>query len=448
MVRRILLFGILIVYLCFALPTFSAAGTNVLFILDASGSMWGQVDGVAKIKTAREALSKLLTDIPPETNLGLLSYGLFSKDSCDDVHYVVSMGPNNQKAISDFINKINPKGKTPIAGALKMAGSQLEHIKGQKHIVLISDGIETCSGDPCKIAGELAKKGINVKIHVVGFDVAAKEREQLKCIAKAGGGRYFNADSTAGFKEAVIAVKEEVKVAEAKPEPKPKPKEYFRDDFNGEELGEHWEVINPDPDAFIVEDGSLLMLSFGNSPHLDSGKVPNIVKLSTPLPEGDWTLSAAIDVTFQTGKERPFIGLYQDEKNYLIVQPKAFVDNGFLIFYIVAWKVSNGRKSTFNHLLINADRKGSGVLKDEAGSQIQQPIEMRLVKQGRKYRPGIRWTLIDKKTKKPQTKWIDLPEFSMLRLKGVPAVGIYQWKKSTGESNIAVDWVKVEVMEK
>ena len=443
MIRQFFLFIVLIVYLCFALPAFGAAGTNVLFILDASGSMWGQVDGVAKIKTAREALSKLLTDIPPETNLGLLSYGLFSKDSCDDVHYVVSIGANNQKAISDFINKINPKGKTPIAGALKMAGSHLEHIKGQKHVVLISDGIETCSGDPCKIAGELAKKGINVKIHVVGFDVAAQERQQLECIARAGGGRYFNADSTTGFKEAVAAVKKEVQATKAKP------KEYFRDDFDGDELADHWEVVNPDPDAFIVEDGGLIILSSGNSTHLDSGKVPNIFKLTTPLPKGDWTLSAAIDVAFQTTLERPFIGLYQDEKNYLIVQPKTQTAHGInLQMEIEAWKVSNGKKSTFTQNLIWATKKGSGVFAEEAKLQIQQPIQMRLVKQGRKYRAGIRWTVIDKETKKPKTTWVDLSEFTMLRQKGVPTVGIYQWTGSNGETNISVDWVKIEVPEK
>jgi len=446
MVRKFFLFIALIVYLCFALPVFSAAGTNVLFILDASGSMWGQVDNVAKIKTAREALNKLLMDIPKETNLGLLSYGLFSKVSCDDVHYVVSIGANKQKAISDFISKINPKGKTPIAGALKMAGSHLENIKGEKHIVLISDGIETCGGDPCHVAGELTKKGINVKIHVVGFDVADKERKQLECIAKAGGGRYFNADSTAGFKEAVMAVKEEVKVAEAKPEPKPKPKEYFRDDFNGEELGEHWEVLNPNPDGFIVEDGKLLMVS-GTAGSMAEETVENMFKLSKKMPKGDWIMTAEFTVDFQTGFERPFIALYQDAENYIEVQAAiaAHSSSGTLVYGVmdlVGKKVSKGAKKELKGRAWNWGDKPSktGLFRDNAKS-IQQPIQLRLTKKGRGYFPELMLAGAD------EPKWVGVGKFTLLRSKGTLVVGIYQDKKTSAETTASIDWLKIETLE-
>ena len=71
------------------LPLSSSAGTNLIFIVDGSNSMWGQVDGVAKIETARLALTNLVNEIPNETHVGLMSYGIFSKDSCDDVHLLV-----------------------------------------------------------------------------------------------------------------------------------------------------------------------------------------------------------------------------------------------------------------------------------------------------------------------------------------------------------------------
>jgi len=440
MIRQILLSIGMVAALCFVSPAFANAGTSVLFILDASGSMWGQVDGVAKIQTAREALSKLLTDIPPETNLGLLSYGLFSKDSCDDVHYVVSVGADKQKAVNDFISKINPKGKTPIAGALNMAGSHLEHIKGQKHIVLISDGIETCGGDPCKVAGELTQKGIDVKIHVVGFNVAANEREQLECIAKAGGGRYFNADSTAGFKDAVAAMKEEVKAAPAAPEPK----EYFRDDFNGEELGEHWEVLNPNPDMFIVEDGKLLIVS-GAGGSMAEETVENMFRLSTKIPSGDWIMTAQFTVDFQTGIERPFIALYQDAKNYIEVQAaiSAHSTGGTLVYGtmdLAGKKVSKGEEKNLKTQVWDWGYKTkTGLFKDNV-KFIEQPILLRLTKKGRSYFPELMFAGAE------EPKWYGVGNFTLLRMNGALAVGIYQTQKTNSETTATIDWVKIETL--
>ena len=445
MIRRILVSMSLGASLCLALPAFSVAGSNILFVMDASGSMWGKVDGVSKIVTARESLGKLLQEIPPEMNLGLLSYGLFSKESCDDVHYVVSIGANKQKEISDFINKINPKGKTPIAGALRMAGSHLGQIKGEKHIVLISDGIETCGGDPCQVAGELAKKGINVKIHVVGFDVAAKEREQLECIAKAGGGRYFNADSTAGFKEAVAAVKEAVKAAEAKPAPKPaEPKEYFRDDFNGEELGDHWEVLNPNPDSFIVEKGEMLMVTQAGPATLSSDKLENIVRLTKPLPKGDWTVTMKFKMGYLTGSESAYLALYQDKDNYIgaIVGSRSYYERirgANMHFY--GFKLSKGKEKRFQKPIWG----GPGGVPFNADSP-PNPYLLRLKKVGRSYIPAVKMLGIKKKDG-TESEWIEHEKFTVLRPKGNLAIGIYQSQKVPGETTANIDWIKIETPE-
>ena len=97
------------------------------------------------------------------------------------------------------------------------------------HVVLISDGIETCEGDPCKVAADLVAKGLNVRVHVVGFDVDADAREQLQCIAEAGNGMYFDAQSAQALQQAVIEVRA---VAQAEPEPEPATMtEVFRDDL-------------------------------------------------------------------------------------------------------------------------------------------------------------------------------------------------------------------------
>ena len=154
--------------------------------------------------------------------------------------------------------------------------------------MLISDGFETCEGDPCAAASNLVSQGIEIKVHAVGFDVSDEARKQLECIAEKGRGRYFQASSTQGFKEAIAEVQQ---VAQAEPAPKAlEPKEYFRDDFDGAELADHWEVLNSNPDTFIVEDGQLLIVS-ASPGSLGEDTVANLFRLNIALPKGDWVMS-------------------------------------------------------------------------------------------------------------------------------------------------------------
>lgn len=77
-------------------------------------------------------------------------------------------------------------------------------------MVLVSDGKETCQRDPCELVRDLRAQGIHVKVHVVGFDVTQEEKQQLVCIAEAGGGRYFTAQNAQDLNAALSEVKEEV----------------------------------------------------------------------------------------------------------------------------------------------------------------------------------------------------------------------------------------------
>ena len=103
--------------------------------------------------------------------------------------------------------------------------------------------------------GTRAAAGITARIHVIGFDVGENERQQLECIAKAGNGLYLTASNTDELHAAVAQVTQTVAEAE------PAWVEIFRDDFDGDYLSEDWEVLNPNPDNYIVEDGSLLTVT-------------------------------------------------------------------------------------------------------------------------------------------------------------------------------------------
>ncbi|MGD8309930.1 MAG: VWA domain-containing protein, partial [Chromatiales bacterium] len=296
------------------------AATNIVYILDASNSMWGQIDGVAKIDTAREAMGSLLGEAGAGAELGLMVYGHRSEGDCTDIELLAPLGAKTPEQIVASLGAIKPKGKTPIAGALTAAGKVFPTNDASNHIVLISDGIETCEGDPCAVAAQLVQRSINVRVHVVGFDVDDETRAQLQCIAENGNGEYFDAKNASDFKQAVQQASQTAKEPEPEPEPKPVakgPAIYFEDNFDGEDLGPDWEILNPDPDAYLVENGILTMVSADKTPATNA-EAENVLRINKPIPSGDWTMTARFVFRPQTMGETFSIGVAKDNENSLL----------------------------------------------------------------------------------------------------------------------------------
>lgn len=196
--KHILAIGLLV--LCFQANT-HAAERNVLFVLDASGSMWGQVEGKNKIQVAREVMGQAVTDLDENIDVGLMAYGHRTKGDCKDIELVSPVG-QSRTSLLEVMHGLNPKGKTPLSDSLLQAVEALRSVEGQASVVLVSDGLETCEGDPCAAAKAAVESGVNLNIHVIGFDVSDEEAEQLQCIADNGNGRYFDADNAEQLAEA------------------------------------------------------------------------------------------------------------------------------------------------------------------------------------------------------------------------------------------------------
>ncbi|MBA6411602.1 VWA domain-containing protein, partial [Parahaliea sp. F7430] len=205
-----------------ALPLAAAqAAEDVMIVYDASGSMWGQIDGVNKIVTAREVMAELVRSWPEGTNLGLIAYGHRSAGDCKDIETILT--PQQVDADS-FINKVNaiePKGKTPIADSLSQAAAELKYRDNNATVVLISDGLESCQGDPCAVAKELNALGANFTAHVVGFDLDEEGQQALSCIADNTGGIFVAASNASELQGALRQVQAEVEQKQAEPEPEP-----------------------------------------------------------------------------------------------------------------------------------------------------------------------------------------------------------------------------------
>jgi len=206
------------------LPVAAQAADDVIVVFDASNSMWGQIEGVAKIEIARDVMSDLIDDWDPATNLGLVVYGHRSTDDCSDIETVVPVGLLDAQAYKSEIEALTPRGRTPLTDAVEHAAEELSYRDNPGTVVLISDGIESCERDPCALANLLAEQGIGFTAHVIGFGLGADEDAQtLACIAENTGGLFLSAANADELTTALSEIRDVVAEQPAEPEPEPEP---------------------------------------------------------------------------------------------------------------------------------------------------------------------------------------------------------------------------------
>lgn len=181
----------------------AAASGDMILVLDASGSMWGQIDGEPKIEIARRVINDLLSSLPADRRLGLFAYGHNRKGDCADIEELAPVG-SSREMIRKAVSELNPKGKTPLSASVRMAAESLRYTEDKATVILVSDGIETCDLDPCAVGTALEEAGIDFTAHVIGFDITvATERAQLECLAANTGGRFLSAANADELTEAL-----------------------------------------------------------------------------------------------------------------------------------------------------------------------------------------------------------------------------------------------------
>ncbi len=189
--------------------------TDLAVVLDCSGSMKEHTsDGEPKIEVARRVVADLVQSIPNGLGLTFAVYGHDKRAKCRAVEVLRSADALTDAAKDDLrstVARLQPAGQTPIALALRAAGAELAKKTSQCGLVLISDGKETCHGDPAAEAAALADQlDLAFGAHVIGFDVDAEGRGQLERVATATGGKYYDARNARELTEAVIALKKEL----------------------------------------------------------------------------------------------------------------------------------------------------------------------------------------------------------------------------------------------
>ncbi|MCB1676222.1 MAG: VWA domain-containing protein [Halioglobus sp.] len=170
----------------------------VEIILDASGSMLQKHQGRRRIEIAREVLVNLTGAVIPEgTPFALRVFGHREVDSCR-TDLEEPLAPLDSARIDARLAGVQAMhlARTPLARSLQLVAQDLAAVAGQRVVVLVTDGEETCDGDPAAAIESLQASGVDVRINIVGFaidDAALKSR--FRYWADLGGGDYYDADS-------------------------------------------------------------------------------------------------------------------------------------------------------------------------------------------------------------------------------------------------------------
>jgi Ca-activated chloride channel homolog len=174
---------------------------RILFILDCSQSMSGQMNNVRKVDLAKKFLIKAVDSLASLKNVevALRAFGhqsVVPPQDCSDTRLEVPFSPIAAQEIKRKIRYLEPKGTTPIANSLAQAAKDFPPASADVRniIILITDGIEACDGDPCAVALDLKKKGIMLKPFIIGIGIDPALTKTFDCL-----GSIYNATDEQSF---------------------------------------------------------------------------------------------------------------------------------------------------------------------------------------------------------------------------------------------------------
>lgn len=174
--------------------SFASCQTDAMIVFDASGSM-GATDyslKVPRIDRVKQSMARVLPEVAPVRRLGLIVYGEGAYNDCTSIKLHLRPMRNAAGPILDIIERIDPRGRTPLTESVRLAAETLDYTTRDAVVVLLTDGEETCGGDPCKTAAGLEAAGRNLTVHVVGYRSEEGSYFKARCMAEETGGKYYS----------------------------------------------------------------------------------------------------------------------------------------------------------------------------------------------------------------------------------------------------------------
>ena len=203
----------------------TAVAVNRLVVaVDSSGSMAARSGGETKMDAAKRAAVAFLATVPSKTQVGVVAFGHRGNnkasgkaESCRAVEPIFPLAANDRAGVTRALGQIRPTGWTPLASAITTAGAFFSPstTPGAQVVYIVSDGLETCGGDPVAAARALAKSPVKAIVNIVGFDLSSADRAQLGAVAAAGGGSFVEVRSGADIARALDQIEHKASAVSA-----------------------------------------------------------------------------------------------------------------------------------------------------------------------------------------------------------------------------------------
>lgn len=155
---------------------------SIAFLLDYSGSMDQVIDSKPKIQTLKEQVGSVLEGAHPELEHGVIMFGSNPKLGCRDLVSYQYGGV----VLKDKIEKARPGtfGKTPLAQGIRQLG-KLILSRGFQTAVVLTDGGDSCNGDPCHeiqtLDRQVGLQNQKISLFLIGYDLK-DESSNLQCL--------------------------------------------------------------------------------------------------------------------------------------------------------------------------------------------------------------------------------------------------------------------------
>ncbi|WP_298746227.1 VWA domain-containing protein [uncultured Serinicoccus sp.] len=189
-------------------PEVEAVGSNhFAVVLDASGSMSAQGRGGTRMTEATSAIADFADTLPEGSTLSLRIFGhegdntdAGKAESCASSE-VVFEGEAAGQDLQEALAQVQPVGWTPLARAVTASAADIPEDASDGIVYVVTDGLESCGGDPVQAAEDLAGSGIEPVVNVIGFEVGDADQQALRAMAEAGGGEFTDVGSGADLEE-------------------------------------------------------------------------------------------------------------------------------------------------------------------------------------------------------------------------------------------------------
>lgn len=183
-----------------------------MLVFDGSASM-GEIGfdiaDATRIEDARDAMARAMPEIAPYRRVGLLIYGPGPGDACSNIDLRFAPVADAASAVVAEVEALAPNGLTPLTASVMAAAEALGYRERPGIVVLVTDGNETCGGRPCALGTQLARDGVDLTVHVIGFKVVAdffswdspeaksytEGKTVAKCLADRTGGMFVSTET-------------------------------------------------------------------------------------------------------------------------------------------------------------------------------------------------------------------------------------------------------------